>query len=379
MLFAFKAYLEPDQFVEGLRQLAIASIISNITTFRFEILLFQLVGRLEAVVLLVPLVIAILSTAIANIVLNWIGSLVGVDLSFSAWGAALALGLGLVEMQTFLCIQIASWRSLVLTRVLQGLGMLAVGGFAAIGKFSTAEDFVRFYGLSILLPFALWLSVTVWRKRFNFVWPQNFFNTFVRMSLRGISLSSTQLVAALYVNIAALAAVSMMSTQVAADFVFLMRFVTAPVTLLRQVFGQILLSEFLAAERRNELSRALLIKLMWKRSSRSLVLYFIFAALSTMFVFALQEAAKINNPNIVFPLFVAGVFQLISSQIGLVRIIIREEVLFFFAELVRVFIMVCILYLVQSVAFPIRYGIGSAVIYFLYILLVLRRVQRIFP
>ncbi|MBW4964189.1 hypothetical protein [Sulfitobacter sp. CW3] len=334
--------------------------------------------KVDAFTILFPALVAVMSTILVSASLSWIGVVGGFSVQIGFPGVVLALYLGLQEYFSFLCIQEGRWRELVVVRVFQMALSLFVIPYIYFISAVDIDLSILYFGLSFILPIVGWIGYRVIREGGNLIVPNASAHEIYSASVRSFGLTFSQIVSSLYVNIASILAISLLPAATAGDFSFLSRFATAPVGLLRQVFGQLFLADCLKLEKDGMLRSDKIEKLMHKAVVPSLLFYLSYTALFSLCLFIWQEVLNVSNYHLIFPLFLAGITQLVASQIGLVRVILREEFLFLVAEVLRVICIVFILLFISGIDYGYRYGFGSSLVYGSYILFTIWRVREKF-
>lgn len=372
LLLSFKIQATDTEFVSAIKQIAIVSILASIASFKLELVLFQAHRGTFLRTLVIPMLAA-------TIGLSAVYFLIGPLIAWLGFGnplmtVALPLGLALAtqEVQNFFCVQEKKWSQMIGVRFGQAGCLVALAFATHIVPDSHA--FLLYYGMALLLPLLIWVLIFLLTSAHGCPDP-SLSSPFRERFRRAAALTLTQLVSTIYVHVANLLSISIQSPAQSADFTFLSRIATGPITLIRQVLGQLFLAQCLRLESEGSATRKNVLMHMRRVVAYSSVVYAIFSALCIPIVYHFQDALNIEHPSMLYPLFFVGILQLAVSQAGFSRFILHEDVLFLIAEICRLLVLTLLLTVLEALEFPVRFAMASGVVYGGYFLFLLHRLD----
>ncbi|MFC4292478.1 hypothetical protein ACFOWX_08635 [Sphingorhabdus arenilitoris] len=235
-ILILKLKMTDSVFALFLVSLGVASIFGAIASLRSEVLITQADRSCNVRALVWPILIAVGTIGIMCAIrpaINWIFSI-----DVPLYTAALAFGFSLQAICQFVMIQEAQFGRLLIIRAVQA-AMLAITGLALVFEASFMWGVFGFT-LSLVVPFAVWIAL--WMIENRHITPPAFVFSW-RQIRRSLILSLTLLINTTAVNIPIILCVATQSASYAADFGFLIKVFTAPVTLANAMFGQLFLAD----------------------------------------------------------------------------------------------------------------------------------------
>lgn len=368
-LLILKPSLHPGEFAFFITQLSWASILGSVATLRLEIMLFQERGYVDKQSLCSILIFSIAILAIIGLGANVVLAAVGSSTSLPMMSILLAFGFGLMEAQSFLCVQMQRLFELVVTRAMQAGALIVTALFAWHGL---PYNFVfTFYAVGVALPLLVWCGVAIWRSAGSLtihvpapaIWA------------RSIVLTLSTLVNTVYVNAPIVLASATQSPNFVADFGFVMRLLTGPITLIRQAYGHTYLAEAFRIEREGSSFPEPLWRLTKKAMWRSFATYIAILAAGIILLLALYKFFQIENPFMIFILSFATIGQTCVNTVTSIRTPIKKEKEFFLFDTARLVILTASLGLVTSINFDVIFSIVSSSIYVCYILFIRSQIR----
>lgn len=378
LLFAFKGALTDVEYVVAMAQIAIFSIVGSVASLRLEMLLFQERGGIDRRGVVVPLLVAVAILALAYAGLKGLAAVWPGQMPVAAAALPLGLAFALQDIQNFLCVQTARWRDLLTTRLAQAGLLVAVSLIGGMGgQITSGTALVLAYGLALLVPSLLWMA------RFGRGLPHeplaNPALNWPRLLRRSLPMTLSQLINSAYVNLAGLIAIAQLPAAQAADFNFIARLATGPVTLIRQVSGQLFLARALQLDQIGKATAPRIHAMMAAVAVKSTLAYLAAAVLIAGFLFVAHDAAQISHPEMLVPLLFAAGAQCVAGQLTLIRVVLRDEFAFMLAEVARITAMLAILLSFVAIPYHWRLGIGSGLIYLGYCAFVWLRTGQLLP
>lgn len=376
LIYVFKSELNETNFVYVITQLSWAGIIASIAGLRLEILLFQSLGTITRGVVIVPFVAVVLTVLVVS-AFDYAVAAALVHPPFllvdTIW---VCMGLAFQEIQGFFCVQQGKWKSLLVTRAAQALALTGFSLLLILEIIDTDGAFaLRSYGLMLILPSLVWLGFFYSSTPRS---PMGALRTSLGTAIfrRGTILSGSVLVNALYVNVPVLVASFTQTVSFAADFGFILKILTGPVTLIRQVFGQIFMARCLAIDFSASNAMQLVRSYMTRTVFRSAAAYLLIMTVLIPLLVVFKDRAKIENISMVFVLVLAVAAQCMVNPIASMRILFQGELEFFLIDILRSMILTGVLFVPLNIDYSIKFTIISTCLYFWYLAYSYRRLRR---
>ena len=371
-LLLLKPRLSEVDFAFFMTQLSWASIVGSVATFRLELLLFQERKRVDRESLISILIFAILMLGIVGTVLWAISWKAGPAVMMSPMAILLALGFGLIEAQTFLCVQLERLGALLVTRAVQAAGLI---GAALVAWSDLSHDhLISFYAAAVAVPVLLWwiYAIAVVDGRAGIHFPT------LTVWKRSLSLTLSTLVNNVYVNLAILLASATQPAGFVADFGFVMRLLTGPITLIRQAYGHTYLVDAFRLEREDPNPSRALWGLTKQAVGRSVVTYIVVIIVAITALFMANKFLQISNPQMIFLLATVTIAQVGVNTVATIRTPLRKESEFLIYDVLRVGVLAAALTFVTALSFDVVFSIVSTLLYIGYLLLIWLQI-RAFP
>ncbi|WP_395392885.1 hypothetical protein WBP07_17310 [Novosphingobium sp. BL-8A] len=364
MLIVLKPILGHEHFAFFITQISIASIIGSVATLRFELLLFESKGEVDKEVLFSTLAISVVTLSVCAVFLKLILSVFDLSIDISPMSYVLAFGFGMIEAQSFLCVQMGRVIELVATRFIQTviLVLLAIIVWSGIGR--SAVFFV--YAIGVAAPILLWLAMAIINVpgRIALGVPS------VTMLKRSIALTAAVMVNTVYANIPVVIASATQSAAFVADFGFVMRLLTGPITLIRQAYGHSYLADTFALVRNSVTPGRDIWRITRHAMLRSAMLYSFLLPFVIVAVVLLSRVLNISNPYMIIPLSLVTIGQVAINTVANVRLPLKKEAYFLAVDVVRTTILAVSLFFIRSVNYYIVFSVWSSILYFVYIALI---------
>lgn len=360
-LILLKPLLPSDEFAFFITQISLASIVGSIATLRFEILLFQDRGKVDRQTLLTVFVVTLIILSACGLLAGVGSKLFGRALTISPWSFVLAAGFGLIEAQTFLCVQMNRTLELVVTRAVQAslLGGTALMAFSGLVK----EAFFVIYSLDVTMPLIIWLMIAMGRESGPFaLHPQS-----AILWKRSIALTLSVLVNTVYTNIAVILASATQPASFVADFGIIMRLLTGPITLIRQAYGHTYLADAFRLERESEAPAEKIWDITTRAIKRSIALYCFILSIVMLALLVFHDRLNISYIWMIPILSFATIGQAGINTVAGVRSPIRREGAFLKLDCTRVAILTAALLLIRWLRFDIIFSLVSALLYLYYL------------
>ncbi|WCE68578.1 hypothetical protein PL335_17180 (plasmid) [Sulfitobacter faviae] len=367
--YAFHA----EGFAAFVTQVAWASILGAVATFRLEVILVQERQTVDRPVLLVPLSVAFMSLAIFGAVAFGISIPLGGNGPIEMMTLLLALGFALHEAQSFLCVRMERVLHLLATRAVQGFLIGATGLAAFLGWLSPTETF-RAFALSVTCPLLIWWGIGFIRASGTTTFTLPDAKTWARGSFATVS----SILNAAYVNVPILIAAATQNTALVADFGFLMKLLTGPLTLVRQAFGQTFLSKSLTIDSSHDGAQNRLMTLLLHTIKLALTSYGAILVLMVALVWIGDDVFSIHQPNMIFWLALATIPQAMINPVASIRTTLRRENTFFLYDTFRLLILTVALILPIGLAFHVTFSLVSSALYLLYWMFILQQIGQEF-
>lgn len=378
VLLIAKAQISADEFAFLLTQLAIAGIVGAIATMRFEILIYQKVGRLTRAAALVPLAAAVGVIALAYLAAG-IAALWGGDgTTLSLLSIPMMLGLGLSLAQSFLFVQVKRINLLLASRGCQAIGLSLLTAVMAAGLWDLSGRAVLLTtGICYMVPALFWSAYHLAGFKPEPNDPPSLFIPEWSLIKRSLSLTVSTGVNAFYVNLPLLFAAATQTTSFVADFGLILRCFTAPVTFIRQVFGQLFLAEAIGWSTAPVRNPAILRRMVTKTILRSVGLYLLLAPFLAAILYFNLDALRITNFHIIPYLALAVLGQCAINPVSQVRIPLSDERAFLWFDATRLIGLWSGLFILSAlVPFELAFGLTALALYASYILFIDRRIAR---
>lgn len=379
LLFFAKVRLSDDGFAYLMMQSAFAGILGSVATLRLEILIWQHFGRFTIAAVLVPLTTALVFVSLILAAVNSFAALGWTGFAPSPWSAALALGLGLGVAQDFLLIQSQRSDLVLASRLTQGVFLMAAAIVVAFNLFPVdGPAILAMQGLSLILPVVAWVFFFIVSGT-NSTRTPTLYVPKSAMIYRSLSLSFSVLVNSIYVNLPLLAAAATQSAAFTADFGLILRLLTGPVTLIRQVFGQIFQARGLVWSTAPNRRIGDLLALMHGTMLKSLVSYLAIALLVVLGLYFAKDFARIEHPELAWILLVAVAAQSVVIPVASIRTILKDEQAYVFVDVLRCATLGAALLLPWGVGFAACFGLTSCILYISYYFFMRVRMKRLNP
>lgn len=368
-----KYAFDAEGFVYFVTQLAWASILGAVASFRLEVMLVQERHAVDRPVLLVTLIVAIVSLAIFGAMTSGIGIALDRDGPVAVTTLLLALGFSLHEAQSFLCVRMERVSQIVATRAVQGVLIGATGFAAFLGWLSPTGTFWAF-AMSVTCPLLIWWAISLARAS----GPMAFILPDPITWARGSYATGSSLLNAGYVNVPILIAAATQNTALVADFGFLMKVLTGPLTLVRQAFGQTFLSRSLTLNSTQYDAQKRLKALLLHTTKLAITSYGTILFVMVALVWTGADVFSIQQPSMIFWLALATIPQAMINPVASVRTTLRRENTFFLYDAFRLLVLTAALILPIGLAFHITFSLVSGALYFLYWIFILQQIDHEF-
>lgn len=369
-LVILKPLLTADNFAFFITQLSLASIIGSIATLRFEILLFQDRGKVDRETLLTIFVITLIVLSTCALLAGVGLRIFGGELKISSWSFILSAGFGLIEAQSFLCVQMNRMLELVITRAVQAA---LLGSSALLVWFGLVQEaFFGIYSLAVTIPLVIWLAIAVGQAagRFALHAPS------VVLWKRSVALTLSVLVNTVYANIAVILASATQPASFVADFGFIMRLLTGPITLIRQAYGHTYLADAFRLEREFNGPSDEMWDLTKSAIKRSILAYCIILVGVIASLLLFNRVLNISRISMIPILSFVTIGQVGINTVANVRSPIKRESAFLKLDFARVVILACALSLGSWISFDILFSVVSTVLYGYYVIFIRNQIGK---
>lgn len=373
LILILKGALDADGFSYIIVQIAWASILGSIATFRLELLSFQQRGSVIRADMVFLLVFTVLFLTVVGAVISGGAMVLGLTAPFSIVTLVLALGLGLHEAQSFLCVQTQRVPQLLVTRFIQATGIVGTGICAWYGL-DYAKVFM-IYAAAVTAPLAIWFGILLIRLKAGPKWDMLAPATFAR----GFFLALSTFTNAVYVNIAVLIAAATQSVAFVAEFGFIMRLLTGPITTIRQAFAHTYLAGALALDATDPETPAKLWRMTLKAITRSVSLYMALQIVVMALLFVFADSFQLNQPQMIFVLVFATLAQVGVNTVSGVRTVLKRESAFLRYDILRVFVLSTGLSAPLGLPFAVVFAAISFALYAGYLWFIRRQIQQMPP
>lgn len=367
-LIILKPYLGEREFAFLITQISWASILSSVATLRLELLVFEEHGVVDRASLVGILTFAALNLGLIGLAINSAMWIVDAPASLSGMAVLLALGFGLIEAQSFLCVQMERVGELVLTRAVQAAALSGTGLLALRGGQS---DLFSLYTVSVAGPVVFWFVITIVRMHGALRVRIPRWSTWKR----GALLAQATLANTAYANAPVILAAASQTTSFVADFGFIMRLLTGPITFIRQAYGHTYLLAAFDAKRRLRDPAEELWCITKGAMRRSIVTYIPTIAVAAVSLFLIHDFLDIANPYMIFLLSAVTIWQAGINTVAMIRSPLHMEKEFFALDVTRVIFLTGTL-VIFPVYFPFEFVFVavSSFLYVLYILFIRRQI-----
>lgn len=360
-IIVLKAAFAAENFAVLITQIAWASILGSVATFRLEFLLLQQNGRVTRPDLLLVFTVATGFLLMSGGVINGSAMALGANMPLMASSLLLALGIGLQEAQSLLCVKLQKIPALLMTRALQASGLVCT---ALTGWYGGALSTVfGLYATSVTLPLLLWFARFSWRlegpNRID--WPAP------RLLWRGLALALSTFANAVYANGAVIIAAATQNANFVADFGFIMRLLTGPITTIRQAFAHSYNAQSIVIDKSDATAHLRLWDITKQVILRSLTAYVVIQIGVIGLLFATADFFNIARPALILWLVFATMAQVCVNAVSGVRTALEKEALFMRFDILRVTILITALLLPLGLPFYIVFATVSAGLYLSYI------------
>lgn len=369
-IIALKPSLTEELFAFFITQISWASIIGSITTLRFEILLFQEEKKVDKTVLFSTLIIALCVLVICGIAMLLLSHFAGGWLNFSPMMLVLAFGFGMIEGQSFLGIQMQRVFDILLTRGMQAavLGLTALLAWSGI----VHESLFTLYALGTAGPVFFWFFYAISRAPGKLVFRLPPF----RSAKRSFALTLSVLVNTVYANGPIVLASATQSANFIADFGFILRLLTGPITMIRQAFGHTYLAKAFKIEPNSNNSANYLWNLTCRTMARSIAVYLAILCVIVPALIFSADIFGIYNYSMIIYLSFATIFQVSVNTIAGSRSVTESEFNFLVLDLFRVISLYCAIYFVTFIRYDLVFAITSSLLYIIYIIINFYEIRR---
>lgn len=364
MLMMLKSGLTAEGFAYIIIQVAWASILGSVATFRLELLFFQERGRVDRPGLVSMFAFSLFFLPLLGLLINAAMSLTEQSIHLTTFCLVVALGLGLHEAQSFLCVQLQNIPQLLVTRFFQGIGILCAGVLGLNG--AAYESVFMIYALSVAVPLVLWLILTIARSKgeIRIVIPPR------TTWKRGSALVVSSLVNTVYTSAAVLVAAVTQTPAFVADFGFILRLLTGPITTIRQAYGHTFMAEAFAVDQTQAGAFTKLWQMTWHAIRRSIVVYLMVLACVIVFLFATANLFDLSNPQMILWLSTATIAQVGVNTVSGIRTPLRLEKSFLGFDMMRTSVLLGALIVPLGIPFDMVFAFTSSTLYCLYIIFV---------
>lgn len=364
MLMLHKSGLSAEGFTFIVVQIAWASILGSVATFRLELLFFQERGRVDRSSLMSVFAFSVMFLPLLAGAINGAMAFAGQPIHLALFAVVLALGLGLHEAQSFLCVQLQRVPQLLVTRFVQGAGILHAGFLGWSG--SAYEWVFAMYALSVTVPLVIWMIYTTWQVEGEALL------AFPHRSAwkRGLALAVSSLVNTLYTSAAVLVAAATQTPAFVADFGFIMRLLTGPITTIRQAFGHTYMAAAFAVDQAKLGAATSLWQLTWHSIRRSVSVYLVILTSVMAFLFTTADLFDLSRPQIIMWLSVATIAQVGVNTVAGIRTPLRLEKAFLGYDVVRTGVLLGVLMMPLGLPFDVVFAVTSSSLYCIYILFI---------
>jgi len=372
IILALKGSLEAQGFAYFITQLAWAGIFGSVATFRLELLLFQEKGCVDRPSLITTLIFCIGILALIGIVFSVSAAVLGRASPLSWVSLLLAFGFALHEAQSFLCVQMTRIPELILTRIAQSIGLMITGYIGWAGQMQTL-GIILLYGLAIMLPILIWFVTAIIRAE----GPTRFHFPSRKAWGRSLYLVIATLVNTVYVNLAILIAGATQSPALVADFGFVMKLLTGPISLIRQAFGHTFMVDAFAIDHRMRNARGQFHTLLNRTIISSLKTYLLILIPVFLFLWFTSDIFGIIHAEIILWMSLASIAQVMVNPINGVRTPLQRELSFLLFDFMRTILLAAALLVPLLVPFEITFSVVSALLYGSYSLFIRHQVNHI--
>lgn len=369
MIFMYKSSMTGVAFSNIIVQISWAAVVGSICTFRLEILLPQRDRGFKKETFIAMGGTALITIIVSSLIAAAYFRMTRSSGSLVIAASFLALGFGLTEAQYFVSAHTARFRLLLLTRFFQAAGIITSGFLA---YFHQSELVVFWaYALAFALPVLLWLFQMVYTTPGNicFELPDRF------LFFRGAALNLSTVINSVYANAPVLIAASTQPAAFVADFGFVMKILTGPISLIRQAVGQSYLSRSLSLTAEPSSARHNLMRITLKALAKSTSLYLIIISLLGLAIFIRRDQFHISHPGIFAWLSCITVLQVGVNTIAGVRTPLHIERRLLIFDAIRVCFLLLILTMMARSAFLPTLSITSSSLYFAYLMIILSYVK----
>lgn len=377
LLYFAKVLFSDSIFTFYLTQVAFAGIIGAIATMRFELLIYQKLGRMSIAAALMPFAFAVIVTVISIPLVIALRRL-GINLpEISPWALLLLLSIGISTATDFLFVQARQITLLLLSRMCQAIGLASIAGMLLfqIGL-TDPETLLLVQGLAMSLPVLIWILfyfakyLSAECRQPVMLIPE------IQLWQRSFFLTSSTGVNAVYINIPILLSAATQSASFTADLGLILRFLTGPVTFVRQIYGQLFLASALEWSKSVGKKTIVLRKMITKVRNKAGISYIILSIPIVLFLIIGRNHSNIQHIEILPWLYITSLSQSLINPISQVRSVLEDEKNFLFFDTFRMLILFLTLYLLPSyLGFEIVFGTISCSLYLAYGLFISKRVN----
>lgn len=372
-LLILKPVIPDESFAIFIASLSWAAVIGSIATLRLELLLFQERGHVDKESLCFTLAIAIGVVGLAGACISIGALLIKPPIELPLMTIALALGLGLIEAQSFLCVQMKRVGELVVTRGAQATGLVITA--LLVWKEGAPEFLLPLYALAVLVPLGAWWIFAIIRAE----GPLQPHIPACPIWKRSVFLTLSTMVNTIYANAPIIIASATQSSAFAADFGFIMRLLTGPITLIRQAYGHTYLSEAFNVSKNKPYNPDKLWRLTRITIGKSAFTYISMVCILNILLFLLNDTFNISKPSMIFILGLATLGQVCVNTIANIRTPLQKEATFFLIDVLRTAALGTGLIIISHLDFHIVFTILSAVMYLGYIYFINTQIRAAHP
>lgn len=373
LILILKGVLDANGFSNIITQIAWASILGSIATFRLELLSFQQRGRFIRADMVFLLTFTVLFLAVMGSAISGGAALLGLSPPIVVVTLFLALGLGLHEAQSFICVQTQRIPQLLLTRFTQATAIVAAG---LCGWYRLEYEWVFLaYAAAVTVPLVIWFGILLIRLEVGPKWQMLAPATFGR----GLYLALSTFTNAVYVNIAVLIAAATQSIMFVAEFGFIMRLLTGPITTIRQAFAHTYLAGALALDIADPATPATLWRITLRAIIRSVSLYMALQVVIMALLFVFADSFQLERPQMAFVLMFATIAQVGVNTVSGVRTVLKSESAFLRYDIVRALVLSAGLSAPLGLPFSFVFAAISFALYGGYLWFIRRQIQQLHP
>jgi len=377
LLFIAKDKLSDAEFTIFLVQAAIAGVLNSLATLRIEVIVFQKYNRLTLAGVYTPFVAALIITG-----LSYGGALImqatfGLKNILSPWTSLLIVGGALAAAQDFIFVQCKRVNLLVVARVFQGVLIIILCVAINTGNLIlTGGQVVGLQGLAMIITVLIVLGGFCYSRRGILVGDAPLLKPDREMLTRASSLSGSAMVNSLFTNLPILGAGAILTVTSAADFGFIMRVISAPVTLIKNVNGKIFLRQSLEWQARSNAKISELRKIIRQTMFQGVIIFIVLATLLLAGVCIYEKETIYRNFSVVIYLLIANLLRAAISPISQVRVALKDEIVFGTFDILRVAILAATLFSVGYLfSYEAVFGFASLGLYTTYVVFIELRLR----